>query len=175
MNSSTVIVRSTDGRKLRFEPGTVDTSMKVFSPLNGSRCRGRTFLTTPRAHRRFYTCIMADITRPWTWPDAAASSAQAVKGYRAGRQMSQVKVVANYGDLCGEGPVWDADRGCLYWTDIDGHRFYRYHQATDTHELLKRGLEIAGYCINQPSGFTIANGDGIWLWDGGNDLRLIAD
>jgi sugar lactone lactonase YvrE len=113
--------------------------------------------------------------RPWSRPDAAALSAQAVKGYRVGRQMGQVKVVANYGDLCGEGPVWDADSGCLYWTDIDGHRFYRYHQATDTHELLKRGLEIAGYCINQPSGFTIANGDGIWLWDGSNDLRLIAD
>jgi sugar lactone lactonase YvrE len=101
--------------------------------------------------------------------------AEAAKGYRVGRQMSQVKVVANCGDLCGEGPVWDADTGCLYWTDIDGLSFYRYHQSTNTHEVLKRGLEIAGYCINQPSGFTIANGDGIWLWDGSNDLQLIAD
>jgi sugar lactone lactonase YvrE len=89
--------------------------------------------------------------------------------------MSQIRVVANYGDLCGEGPVWDAETGCLYWTDIDGHRFYRYHHATNHHELIKQGLEIAGYCINQPSGFVIANSHGIWLWDGADDLRLIAD
>jgi sugar lactone lactonase YvrE len=63
--------------------------------------------------------------------------------------MSEVSVVADYRDLCGEGPVWDADRGFLYWTDIDGKRFYRYDHAGNRHELLKQGLEIAGYALNR--------------------------
>lgn len=89
--------------------------------------------------------------------------------------MNQVRVIADYGDLCGEGPVWDADSGCLYWTDIVGHRFYRYDRASDKHEIVKQGLEIAGYCQNRAGGFVIANSGGIWLWDGADALRLIAD
>ena len=87
--------------------------------------------------------------------------------------MSEVSVVADYRDLCGEGPVWDPDSGCLYWTDIDGQRFYRYDHVNDQHEVVKHGLEIAGYALNQPGGFVIANSDGIWLWDGADDLQLI--
>jgi sugar lactone lactonase YvrE len=87
--------------------------------------------------------------------------------------MSEVSVVADYRDLCGEGPVWDPDSGCLYWTDIDGRRFYRYDHANGRHEVVKRGLEVAGYALNQPGGFVIANSGGIWLWDGADDLQLI--
>jgi len=89
--------------------------------------------------------------------------------------MSQVKVVADYGDLCGEGPMWDPDTGCLYWTDQEAHKFYRYHQASNKHEIVKQGLEITGYCMNRSGGFVVANSRGIWLWDGADDLRLIAD
>jgi sugar lactone lactonase YvrE len=86
-----------------------------------------------------------------------------------------IKVVADYGDLCGEGPLWDAEAGSLYWTDIDGQKFYRYHQASNTHKIVKQGLEISGFCRNRPGGFVIANSRGIWLWDGTDHLRLIAD
>ena len=89
--------------------------------------------------------------------------------------MSQVKVIADYGDLCGESPVWDPDNGCLYWTDNQAHRFYRYHQASNKHEVVKQGLEITGYSMNRTGGFVIANSRGIWLWDGVDDARLIAD
>src|SRR5437867_10852236 len=29
----------------------------------------------------------------------------------------QLRVVADYGDLCGEGPLWDSRSETLYWTD----------------------------------------------------------
>lgn len=92
-----------------------------------------------------------------------------------GQELNPIKVVADYGDLCGEGPLWDAESGSLYWTDIDGHKFYCYHQASDTHKIVKQGLEISGFCRNRLGGFVIANSRGIWLWDGAGHLRLIAD
>src|SRR5208283_2921842 len=89
------------------------------------------------------------------------------------RVMNHIKVVADYGDLCGEGPLWDPENGCLYWTDIEGQRFYRYHQASDKHEMVKQGLEISGFCLNRRGGLVIANSRGIWLWDGADNQRLI--
>lgn len=89
--------------------------------------------------------------------------------------MLGVEVIADYGDLCGEGPVWDPDTQTLYWTDCSAKRFYRYHPQSEKHEVVKEGLEINGYAQNRSGGFVIANNSGIWAWDGRNNLRSIAD
>ena len=89
--------------------------------------------------------------------------------------MSDLITVADYGDLCGEGPIWDEMTGHLYWTDIVGQQFYRYHAASGKHEVVKQGLEIHGFRFNRPGGFVITNSQGIWLWDGADKLKSIAD
>ena len=76
-----------------------------------------------------------------------------------------MEIVAEYGDLCGEGPVWDPGAQALYWTDITGRRFFRYDWATKQHKIVQSGLQISGYRINRPGGFVIANAEGVWLWD----------
>ena len=43
---------------------------------------------------------------------------------------SPVRCVAEVGAILGEGPVWDARDGAVYWVDIEGHRIFRYHPAT---------------------------------------------
>lgn len=100
-----------------------------------------------------------------------ASSGQ-IGGTKA---MGEMTVIADNGDLCGEGPVWDADTNTLFWTDCVGLRFYAFHERSGKHEILKQGLEINGYALNQSGGFAIANNSGIWLWDGAEELRLVAD
>ncbi len=40
--------------------------------------------------------------------------------------MPELSVIADYGDLCGEGPIWDVKAQRLYWTDITGQKFYSY-------------------------------------------------
>lgn len=85
-----------------------------------------------------------------------------------------MKVIADYHDLCGECPIWDADAGILYWTDCVGRRFYRYDPRTGAHQIVKEGLEINGYRINRPGGFIITNNAGIWHWDGADRTILIA-
>ena len=89
--------------------------------------------------------------------------------------MEELAVIADYGDLCGEGPVWDPDTRTLYWTDCAGQKFYRYHQPSGKHELVKQNLEINGYALNRSGGFVITNNSGIWIWDGFDDVRLIAE
>jgi sugar lactone lactonase YvrE len=89
--------------------------------------------------------------------------------------VKELSVIADYGDLCGEGPVWDPDTLTLFWTDCVGLKFYSYHEPSGEHRLLKQDLEINGYVLNRSGGFVIANNSGIWLWDGAEGLKLIAD
>lgn len=89
--------------------------------------------------------------------------------------MPELSVVADYGDLCGEGPLWDVASQRLYWTDITSQTFYCYNWSSKQHAIVKEGLEINGAAFNKPSGFVIANSSGIWLWDGAGDPRLVAD
>jgi sugar lactone lactonase YvrE len=87
--------------------------------------------------------------------------------------VKELNVIADYGDLCGEGPIWDPESGSLYWTDAVGLKFYRYHKPTGRHEVVKEGLEIFAFALNQYGGFVITNNSGIWTWDGANKTKLI--
>jgi sugar lactone lactonase YvrE len=44
-----------------------------------------------------------------------------------------IEIIADYGDLCGECPVWDEVTNALYWVDAVGKRFYRYEPGTQRH------------------------------------------
>ena len=75
------------------------------------------------------------------------------------------------GDFCGEGPVWDPDSGCLYWTDIDGQRFFRYDHSNTQHEVVKQGLEVCRLLPQSAWRLCHWNSGGIWLWDGAEMLN----
>ena len=83
-------------------------------------------------------------------------------------------VVADYGDLCGEGPLWDHQKQILYWTDIDGKKTYRFFWNERRHELLHDGFQVNGWCMQQAGGFVVTNSSGFWLWDPGSQPRLLA-
>ena len=82
-----------------------------------------------------------------------------------------IEAIADFGNLCGECPVWDDESHTLYWTDCSGHKFFRYRGGNP--ELLRDGLEITGFRLNEPGGYTIANTSGVWLWDGDSDPVLL--
>lgn len=88
--------------------------------------------------------------------------------------MSELTVLADYGDLCGEGPIWDATAAALYWTDCGGFKFYRYDWAARQSSLVKDGFEVNGAALAEGGGFTVSNNSGLWQWDGMGDARLIA-
>ena len=88
--------------------------------------------------------------------------------------MAELTVIADYGDLCGEGPLWDHKSKTLYWTDQTGLKLYRYDPASSKHEIIKQGQEICGFALNSPGGFALTNTGGIWNWDSKTDPILIA-
>jgi len=88
---------------------------------------------------------------------------------------AEIKLAAASGDFCGECPVWDPARNCLYWTDCVGLRFQCLDWATGRHETLKTEVEVYGFRLNEPSGFVITNTAGAWLWDGLGEPLLVAE
>ena len=89
--------------------------------------------------------------------------------------MPALAVIADYDDLCGEGPLWDVHSKRLYWTDVIRQRFYCYDWAAKTSWIVKDGLEINAAAFNQSGGFVICNSLGAWHWQGGGEPRLLAN
>lgn len=85
-----------------------------------------------------------------------------------------IEIVADDGNLCGEGPLWDERERALYWTDITGRRFLRYLWREQRHERLSDGFQVGGFCRQETGGFLVTNNDGIWLWDPDGEPRLLA-
>ena len=87
---------------------------------------------------------------------------------------TEVEVVADDGNLCGEGPYWDEREEALYWTDITGCKLFRYLWREQRRELLSEGLEISGFCRQRNGGYVVTNSRGIWLWSPGGKAHLLA-
>ena len=86
-----------------------------------------------------------------------------------------IEQVADFGDLCGESPVWDHAAQILYWTDCGGRRFLQYDARRNHAQILQTDLDINGFRRNRRGGYAIANNSGVWLWNGpGSEPRLIA-
>jgi sugar lactone lactonase YvrE len=88
--------------------------------------------------------------------------------------MPAITNIADDGNLCGEGPIWDPEKQQLYWTDCVGLKVYRYNWESKTRECIRDGLEANGIALDRSGGFVVTNNSGIWKWDGGAELRLIA-
>jgi sugar lactone lactonase YvrE len=90
--------------------------------------------------------------------------------------MTQINLIADYGTLCGEGPLWSSEEQALYWTDIADRKLYRCQWPDQSCELLSNGLdafEVGGIAHLQSSGFIVVNSQGVWRWVPGTKPKLI--
>jgi sugar lactone lactonase YvrE len=86
-----------------------------------------------------------------------------------------IEIIADDGNLCGEGPMWDEREAALYWTDITGRKFFRYLWREQRHERLSDGFQVGGFSRQEDGGFVVTNSGGIWLWRPGEDGLLLAN
>src|SRR5437764_14409058 len=89
-------------------------------------------------------------------------------------QQPPIEVITDYGDLCGEGPLWDDQQQILYWTDIDGKKIYRLLWKERRHELVHEGFQVNGACLQESGGFVVTNSRGVWLWNPQSKPTLLA-
>lgn len=59
----------------------------------------------------------------------------------------KITLLANEHCHTGENPLWDAERQCVYWTDIPHGKLFRWDWATQTHEQIYSGLPVGGFTL----------------------------
>ena len=76
----------------------------------------------------------------------------------------------------GEGPVWCAGEGVLYWVDIDLGRVHRYDPVTDTDEHLDVGEPVGAVVPTRSGGLALAVKGGFAVIDSWPEQpRMLSD
>jgi sugar lactone lactonase YvrE len=86
----------------------------------------------------------------------------------------EIEIIADDGNLCGEGPLWDEREEALYWTDITGRKLFRYLWREQRRERVSDGFQVGGFSRQEDDGFVVTNNDGIWLWRPNEEPLLLA-
>jgi sugar lactone lactonase YvrE len=86
----------------------------------------------------------------------------------------EIEIIADDGNLCGEGPLWDECEEALYWTDITGRKLFRYMWREQRRERVSDGFQVSGFSRQEDGGFVVTNNDGIWLWRPDEKSMLLA-
>jgi sugar lactone lactonase YvrE len=79
--------------------------------------------------------------------------------------MTSVRCVVEAGDRLGEGPVWAASEGRLYWFDIKGKRLAWYHPATRIRGAFALPLVASCAAPRAAGGLLVATEQGLGVFD----------
>lgn len=79
--------------------------------------------------------------------------------------MSEVKCVVNSADRLGEGPVWSAAEGRLYWFDIKGRRLAWYAPETDDRGAFDLPMRASAAAVRAQGGLLAATEKGLAVVD----------
>ena len=88
----------------------------------------------------------------------------------------QPELIADYECVCGEGPLWHPDEGCVYWVDIPKGRLFRYFPKTGKHEQLCEGPAIGGFTIQKDGALLLFMAKGaVKVWRDGAFAETIIE
>lgn len=65
----------------------------------------------------------------------------------------------------GESPVWDTERGALWWVDIPGRAVHCYDPAPDRDIATSVSVTPAALAVRERGGLVLATDDGFWAFD----------
>ncbi len=86
---------------------------------------------------------------------------------------AELEVIADDGNLVGEGPIWDGERNRLLWTDISSSLVYQM-DAAGTKSIINRDLVVNGIGLNGDGRLVFSGAGGLFLWSGEGEHRNIA-
>jgi D-xylonolactonase len=76
----------------------------------------------------------------------------------------RLEVVAQDNNLCGEGPIWDAIRRRLIWTDLSSNLVYELVLESGEKRIISRDLMVSGIALNRTGDLVFASSTGLYLW-----------
>lgn len=79
--------------------------------------------------------------------------------------MSSLEHVLASQDMVGESPVWSTDEQALYWVDVLGCRFHRYHPASGKYDTYTISETIGAIALRVSGGLIMATGKGFAIYD----------
>ena len=65
------------------------------------------------------------------------------------------KIIVDYLNEVGEGPLWHPYQNRLYWVDITGGKMFWYEPSTKTHDQFFEGKTIGGFTIQKDGSFLL--------------------
>jgi D-xylono/L-arabinono-1,4-lactonase len=84
------------------------------------------------------------------------------------------EILVNKQCIVGEGPLWHPAEQCLYWTDIDGKKLYRYFPDTKQTELCFEGEIIGGFTLQADGALLLFGAAGsVSIWRNGKIERRV--
>lgn len=86
-----------------------------------------------------------------------------------------IQAIVEDNNLCGEGPIWDAGKGRLIWTDIGSSKFFQLDPTNDQRTVLGSGRSIAGIALHCSGGLVVAGATGLHIWQEPNDYKAVLE
>ena len=86
--------------------------------------------------------------------------------------MAELEILADDGNLCGEGPIWDVEQQRIVWTDIESDLVYQIDVSGEK-SIISKGLTVNGIGLNQDGRLLLSGPGGIHLWRGQDDYETI--
>ena len=83
-----------------------------------------------------------------------------------------LEIVADDGNVVGEGPIWDGQRQRLLWTDIESGLVYQL-DADGNKSVISRDLIVGHIGLNSDGRLIFAGGSGVCLWRGQDDYETV--
>jgi sugar lactone lactonase YvrE len=75
------------------------------------------------------------------------------------------ELVLDAGAILGEGPVWDADAGVLWWVDIEGRQIHRFDPVTMADSAIPTPTMVGAVALRARGGLVAALADGVYTVD----------
>lgn len=77
--------------------------------------------------------------------------------------------------LLAEGPLWDAKKNCLFWTDITAGKVHRFDLLTQRHEAVYQGEPVGGFTLQESGDLLLFRVNDIVLLKPGGEIVKVRD
>ena len=88
--------------------------------------------------------------------------------------LPEAELVLDAGAEVAEGPVWDADSGCLIWVDIDREAVHFFDPATGEDSVIPVGQSVGAVAARRSGGYVLALADGFGAVSVGGETTILA-